>query len=65
MKKKTIKAIQELDKLTPAEKAVAFSMGVAYLPFGIVLQMAKDMNKPKRRKTGGRGHGKKDYWPYK
>ena len=31
----------------------------------VALQMAIDMNKPKRRKTGGRGHRKKDYWPYK
>lgn len=42
---------------------VAF--GAAYFPTGVALQMAKTMNKPKRRKTGGRGHRKKDYWPYK
>lgn len=61
MKKKTIKALK---KLSPTEKALAGAIGVVYFPVGVVLQMAKDMNKPKRRKTGGRGHGKKDYWPY-
>lgn len=40
------------------------AIGAAYLPVGVALQMAKKMNKPKRRKTGGRGHGKKDYWPH-
>lgn len=40
-------------------------LGLAYFPVGVALQMAKNRNKPKRRKTGGRGHGKKDYWPYK
>ena len=64
MKKKTITAIKRFGKLTPTEKAVAFTAGAVYLPFGVALQMAKNMNKPKRRKTGGRGHGKKDYWPY-
>ena len=41
------------------------AIGVAYFPVGVALQMAKNRNKPKRKKTGGRGHGKKDYWPYK
>lgn len=41
------------------------AIGAAYFPVGVALQMAKNRNKPKRRKTGGRGHGKKDYWPYK
>lgn len=39
-------------------------LALIFFPVAVVLQMAKDMNKPKRRKTGGRGHGKKDYWPY-
>lgn len=41
------------------------AIGTAYLPVGVALQMAKNANKPKRRKTGGRGHAKKDYWPHK
>ena len=65
MKKKTIKAIKRFEKLTPTEKVVAGALSLACLPIGVALGMAKDMNKPKRRKTGGRGHGKKDYWPYK
>lgn len=64
MKKKTIKALKKLSKLPPEEKAVAAVVGAAYFPIGVALEMAKNMNKPKRRKTGGRGHRKKDYWPY-
>lgn len=64
MKKKTIKAFKRFGKLSPTEKVVAGAIGLAYIPIGVALGMAKDMNKPKRRKTGGRGHGKKDYWPH-
>ena len=39
-------------------------IGLALFPAAVVLHMAKEMNKPKRRKTGGRGHRKKDYWPH-
>ena len=63
MKKKTIKALKCFGKLSPTEKVVAGAIGLAYLPIGIAFQTAKNMNKPKRRKTGGRGYSKKDYWP--
>ena len=59
MKKKTIKA---LNKLSTKEKAVAVALGAALFPVALAFEMAKDMNKPRRRKTGGRGHGKKRYW---
>ena len=64
MNKKTIRGLKNLSKLSPAEKAAAFTIGAAVFPVAVCLEMAKRRNKPKRRKTGGRGHGKKDYWPY-
>lgn len=35
---------------------------LVYFPIGVILELAK--SKSKRGKTGGRGHGKKDYWPH-
>lgn len=64
MKKKTIRGLRKLSKLSPKEKAVAVAVGAALFPAAVILEMAKSSNKPKRRKTGGRGHRKKDYWPY-
>lgn len=64
MKKKTIRGLRKLSKLSPKEKAVAVAVGAVLFPTAVILEMAKSRNKPKRRKTGGRGHRKKDYWPY-
>ena len=44
MRKKTITAIKRLEKLTPAEKAVALTIGAAYLPIGVIFELSK---KPK------------------
>lgn len=43
---------------------LVFVICVLYFPIGVILELAKQLNKPKRRKTGGRGHRKKDYWPH-
>lgn len=64
MKKKTIRGLKKLSKLSPKEKAVAFAIGAIVFPAAVIFEMAKNRSKPKRRKTGGRGHRKKDYWPY-
>ena len=64
MKKKTIRALKKLSKLSPKEKAVAVAVGAAIFPAAVIFEMAKSRSKPKRRKAGGRGHRKKDYWPY-
>ena len=32
--------------------------------FSLLEAFAKPVSKPKRRKTGGRGFSKKDYWPH-
>lgn len=64
MNKKTIRGLKKLSKLSPKEKAVAVAVGAVVFPVAVVFEMAKNRSKPKRRKTGGRGHGKKDYWPY-
>ena len=65
MNKKTFTALKKFSKLSPAEKTAAVAFGAVYVPIAVVFELAKTRSKPKRRKTGGRGHSKKDYWPHK
>ena len=45
MKKKTITAIKRLEKLTPSEKAVAFTAGAVSFPLALTLEVYKGWNK--------------------
>ena len=64
MKRKTKKSIKVFSQLSTTEKVALTATAAVALPLGVIFEMTKRANKPKRRKTGGRGHAKKDYWPH-
>ena len=53
MKKKTIKALKKLSKLSPAEKVAATVMGAVYVPVAVIGELSKNPRyqlKPKKRR---------------
>ena len=53
MKKKTIRALKKLSKLSPTEKVAATVMGAVYLPVAVIWELSKKPNyqlKPKKRR---------------